>query len=360
MVRILDLIAICFLIFLPFLFKNVKGNRFQVVFYIIVVCFVISLRTVGDDTSEYIDIFHSIDSSLYFPNGNRILGFKIEPTWFFIVSIIKNIVGPIHVVFFFFSILVPVLIILHVASKVIVYDFNKCIFLSVYLLTVYFFAINGLRSFFAASFIPLIIYHYANDRFVSAILFWFTSIHFHFSMIIVLPIIFILRFNIRTLILMLLFLLCSFSYFLYSDSLDLIQYSYHKLVYYLYDIEHDFLSANHDRKEYVFWARAYFIVTWLFNFVIFLFLMSGKVSENIAERSMLKFFAVILIVSSFLMLAQSFILSMRVLYFSQPVLAILVFCKLKCVNFRWFSFLFISYSTYWLVFVVYASRFYDV
>ncbi len=364
MIRIFDLFSILVFILIFGLLSsfNNKSNRLSFLLFCLA-CIIISFRTIGDDTAEYIDIYTSMSPAFSWDSMLNVNGFRIEPAWGIFISILKSAGIQTHYLFFFLSLLLPSLAVIWVyfksnrlGSKV------SALFYFIFLLILYQYLINGIRAFAASCFVLLALWFLFKKNYLRFVLAGMFAVALHTSAIIFIPFAFVFNMSLQRrhigyLVFFVALSLIILSQINWQD--DFILHITSKLEYYLYSVENDMITQNRGRELYVYFARSVFISSVVYS--IFLLLLSvDSCQNNNFIAGLYKCVSFILIVCVLMMFCGVFLFSYRLLQFGGPLLVLLVTHSLisEPKPFK-FPFFVIFTGFYWFLFILYASRFYD-
>ncbi|MBN3063857.1 EpsG family protein [Pectobacterium quasiaquaticum] len=364
MIRILDLSAVLFIIFVfAFLFVANKTN--EKLFFLIFVIYSIflSLRTIGDDTAEYISIYTAVVPQFSWDMLQVVNGFRIEVLWFNFITILKTIGMNKHYVFFFLSAFLPSLAIIWVYRKTCLFSVSvSAFFYCLFLLILYQYEINGVRAFAASCFVFLALWFFYDKKNLKCLMTAIFAIMLHTSAFIILPFIFIfkIKFNVRALFFL-------FSFFLIiiivASQLDwdepFLAYIYFKLDYYLFSIEHDMLNGNGGRELYVIFVRGLFVASALYSFILLL-LGADSYKQNAFIEGLYKCAMFTTIGCMLMMIFGVYMFAYRILMFVQINLIFITLHSMLYKPKKYKLPLFIVVTGFfWTFFIIYASRFYD-
>ncbi|WP_336280245.1 EpsG family protein [Cronobacter dublinensis] len=364
MIRIFDLFAILALIMAFGVLSSLKRKSNTLPFIIFcLACIIVSFRTIGDDTAEYIDIYTAMSPAFSWDNMINVNGFRIEPLWGVFISLLKSAGIQTHYLFFFLSVLLPSLAVIWVYFKSsALHSKAAALFYFVFLLILYQYLINGIRAFAASCFVLLALWFLFKKNYLKLILAGILAIALHTSAIIVIPfaIIFNMTLQRRHIGLLALVVIAAIIGVSQLDwQSDFVVHITSKLEYYLYSVEDDMISQNRGRELYVYFARSVFISSVVYS--IFLMLLSMDSYQNdkfITGLYKCVFFTLVTCV--LLMFFGVFLFSYRLLQFAGPLLVLIVthnfISKPKPFKFPVFM---IFTGFYWFLFILYASRFYD-
>ena len=364
MIRILDLGAmfglICLLIFL------ILRRKFdpKVSFVLFVAGFVIiTFRTIGDDTIQYVGIYHALEPSFDNFTLKNVNGFTIEPLWFFIISILKSVGFSNPYFFFFISSFLPFLGVYWVYKKSKLFDRSFDVyFYFLFWLILYQFAINGVRAFASTCFVILALWFFYNAKYIKTFLVSMLVILLHSSGFILLLFFVIMKMKLNKKSLLFSFLTCLtlLAVFFQIDWSDpYFSRLYFKLDYYLFAVEQDMLINNSGRELYVFFSRSLFIASITYCFIV-LMLSLDIYGDNGFVTGIYRCSLVTTFACMALLFFGVFLFSYRLIMFIQPLI-LLVFCyslsrKPKKYKLPMF---FVFTGWYWVFFILFASRFYD-
>ncbi|WP_336286637.1 EpsG family protein [Cronobacter dublinensis] len=364
MIRIFDLFAILTFIMIFGLLSSLKRKSSALSFLIFcLACVVVSFRTIGDDTAEYIDIYTAMSPAFSWDSMLNVNGFRIEPLWGLFISLLKSAGFQGHYLFFFLSVLLPSLAIIWVYFKRDeLHPKAAALFYFIFLLILYQYLINGVRAFAASCFVLLALWFLFKRSYLKLILASMLAVGLHTSAIIVIPFAVIFnmtlqRRHIGFLALFMIFCLVVVSQLDWQG--DFVVHITSKLEYYLYSVENDMISQNRGRELYVYFARSVFISSVIYSiFLMLLSIDSYQDDKFITGLYKCAFFTLATCVV--LMFFGVFLFSYRLLQFAGPFLVFIVTHSLisKPKPFKFPVFMILT-GFYWFIFILYASRFYD-
>ncbi|EKM0669142.1 EpsG family protein [Cronobacter turicensis] len=364
MIRIFDLFAILSLIVIYGILISIKRKSNAISFLLFcLACVIISLRTIGDDTAEYIDIYTSLSPGFSWGDMILVNGFRIEPIWGNFISLLKYAGFQTHYLFFFLSVLLPSLAIIWVSKKWNGIDARlSALFYFVFLLILYQYLINGVRAFAASCVILLALWFLYKRQYVKLLITSFIAVLLHTSALIVIP--FIILFKIRLQkkhvaysLVLFIFSLLALSQIDWQS--DFILHIVSKLDYYLYSVENDMVSQNVGRELYVYFARSVFISSIVYSIFLLLLAIDSYQQDDFV-RGLYNCTAFTLFICVCLMCCGIFLFSYRLLQFAGPLLVLIVTHSLYSSPKRFkFPFFIVFSGFYWFIFILYASRFYD-
>lgn len=364
MIRILDLGAILGLVCILLLLILRGKLDHKVSFFIFALGFVIiSFRTIGDDTIQYVGIYEALEPSFDSFTLKSVNGFTIEPLWFFLISFLKTIGFSKPYFFFFISSLLPALAIYWVYKKSLLFPKSFDIyFYFIFWLMLYQFSINGVRAFASTCFVILAVWFFYNSKYIKAFFASALVIMLHSSGFIVL-LFFVLmkmKFNKKSLFISFFICLTLLAILFQVDWSDpYFSRLYLKLDYYLFAVEQDMLINNSSRELYVFFSRSLFIASISYCFIM-LMLSIDVYGKNDFISGLYRCSLITTIACIIMLFFGIFLFSYRLIMFVQPLI-LFVFCFSLATKPRKYKLpmFFMFTGWYWLFFILYASRFYD-
>nr|WP_306440222.1 EpsG family protein [Pectobacterium polaris] len=363
-IRILDLSAILLIVFIfAFLFVMKKKNEKLFFLIFIIYCIFLSLRTIGDDTAEYVDIYTAVVPQFSWDMLQVVNGFRIEVLWFNFIAILKMIGLKKHYLFFFLSAFLPSLAIIWVYRKTRLFSVSvSAFFYCLFILILYQSAINGVRAFAASCFVFLALWFFYDKKNLKCLVTAIFAIMLHTSAFIILPffLFFKIKFNIRSVIFVSSLFLITIVVISQLDWDDpFLAYIYFKLDYYLFSIEDDMLNGNLGRESYILFVRSLFVASVLYSFILLL-LSSDSYKQNAFIEGLYKCAIFTTISCMLMMIFGIYIFSYRILMFVQINL---IFTTLYSMVYKpkkyKLPFFIVVTGFYWILFIFYASRVYD-
>ncbi|MCG3886780.1 EpsG family protein [Photobacterium leiognathi] len=281
MKTIIDVFLLVFLIIMCFTFVKIRLNN-KVVYFIWLFLFstFLALRSVGDDTSSYKEIFDHFNVNLsyfsYVENGGK------EIFWYYLIIFLKFF-NFSNYFFLFFSALITIIPIGYIYIRK--YEFKNILcFILCYTSINYFFLINGIRIAAAASIILVSLYFLCRNKKFKSLSFLFSSVFFHYSIVITWPLVFLGRsfFKNKNILFILLILYIIPLFLTQVQHYDELSFINRKIQIYLYQYE-ELFSYNMMNKPYEKIA-IYFIYIVQVCFPVLICLFCSKVISDFALR----------------------------------------------------------------------------
>lgn len=364
MIRILDLSAILVLVGMLVLFIAFRKHSPKLCFLTFILGFVIiSFRTIGDDTIQYVSIYESLVPAFDSFALQNVSGFIIEPFWFYLISALKTLGFSTPYLFFFVSSFVPAMAVVWVYKKSKLFNdsFDK-FFFSLFWLMLYQFAINGVRAYASTCFVLMAVWLFYNSKYIKCAIVSMIAVLLHTSGFILVAFLLILklRLNKRSVFFISVIFIISLIVLMQLDLSDpYFVRIFAKLDYYLFAVESDMVANNKGRELYVFFARSFFVVTIIYSF--FILLLSVDVyRENGFINGLYKCSLITIIACLAMLFCGIYLFSYRIVMFIQPFILLIFSFSLSSKPKRYKLPLFLmSTAWYWLFFILFASRFYD-
>ena len=364
MIRIVDLVAI-FLVIIAFMSMVAfrKKNSFVTSTLCIVAFIIISFRTIGDDTSQYVSIYDAINpdfSSFSLANVNNLV---IEPLWFFFISLLKAAGINSPYLFFFLAGILPTLGVYWVYRKTRLFQSaDDPLFFSLYLLILYQFIINGVRAFAACCAVLVALWFFNKSKNIKGFFVGIFAVLLHTSSLIIIMFLLIsklnaTRQNIIMFVIIIIGFACGLAYVDWND--PYFARIYLKLDYYLFAVENDIANLNSGRELYIFFSRLLFGTTIAYSaFILLLSFESYKKDDFIA--SLYRCSLVTVLLCSVMFASGIYLFSYRIIMFIQPFLVLIFMHSItkRPLPYK-LPFFIVGTSFFWLSFILYASRFYD-
>lgn len=364
MIRVVDLIAIFIIIGALLTMVALRKKSTIVTFTLLIFAFVIiCFRTIGDDTSQYVNIYNAVNPDLSRFSLTSVNRLVIEPFWFFFISLLKIIGFTTPYLFFFLAGLLPTLGVYWVYKKTELFEkAHDPLFFSLFFLIQYQFIINGVRAFASGCVVLVSLWLFYKAKNIKGFLLSILAVLLHTSGLILVPFLLITKLrankkNILVILVLAVFIACGMAYIDWND--PYFSRIYLKLDYYLFAVESDITNSNAGRELYVFFSRLLFGATILYSgFILLLSFESYKGNDFIAGLYRCSLITVLMCCIMFA--SGIYLFSYRVIIFVQPFLLLVFMHSLtsRPLSYK-LSFFIASTSLFWLCFILYASRFFD-